>query len=60
MLKRAKDKLVDAGGDVWELAKVGIYGGLALVGVVAVSSLVSNLRSGKDPAENYMRLAKRS
>ena len=59
LAKRAKDKLVDSGGDLWTLAKVGVYGGLALVGVVAVSSLVSNLKTGKDPAENYLALARR-
>jgi len=50
-------KAKDAVGDVWDLGKVAIYGGLALLGVVAVGSLVSNLKSGKDPAQNYLALA---
>lgn len=46
-------------GEAWTLAKVAVYGGLGLVGVIAIGSLVSNMKSGKDPAANYLRLAGR-
>jgi hypothetical protein len=48
-------------GDFWDslstMGKVVIYGGLGLAGLVAVTSIASNLKSGKDPAQNYLALA---
>lgn len=58
----AKDiasKAAGAAGDVWTLGKVATYGGLGLLGAIAIGSLYSNLRSGKDPAANYLALARR-
>jgi hypothetical protein len=52
-------KLGNFWDDLTTGAKVAIFGGLGLVGLVAVTSIASNLRSGKDPAENYMALARR-
>ena len=43
-------------GDVWSIAKWGVIGALAIGGVIALSSVASNLRSGKDPAEKYVQL----
>jgi hypothetical protein len=45
-------------GDVWKLAKYGAWAVLGIGAVVALSSVVSNLRSGKDPAEKYVGLIK--
>lgn len=52
-------KVGGAAGDVWTLGKVAVYGGLALGAAIALGSLFSNLRSGKDPASNYLALAGR-
>jgi hypothetical protein len=46
-------------GDVWKLAKYGLWGALGIGAVVALSSVASNLRSGKDPGEKYMELIRR-
>jgi hypothetical protein len=46
-------------GDVWSIAKWGVIGALAIGGVIALSSVASNLRSGKDPAEKYVQLIQR-
>lgn len=43
-------------GDVWTLAKYGAWAVLGIGAVVALSSVVQNLRSGKDPAEKYVEL----
>lgn len=43
-------------GDVWSIAKWGVIGALAIGGVIALSSVASNLRSGQDPAEKYVQL----
>jgi hypothetical protein len=43
---------------VWSIAKWGVIGALAIGGVIALSSVASNLRSGHDPAEKYMELAR--
>ena len=43
-------------GDVWTLVKYGAWAVLGIGAVVALSSVVSNLRSGKDPGEKYMEL----
>jgi hypothetical protein len=45
-------------GDVMSMAKVAIYGALALVGVVAVSSVAQSLRTGKDPAHQLAQIPK--
>lgn len=51
----AKD--VKAGvGDVLSMAKVLIYGGLALGGVVVLTSLSSHARNKSDPIESWARL----
>jgi hypothetical protein len=46
------DALKGAGSFV----KYAAFAGLGLVAVVALGSVVQNVRSGKDPASNYMRL----
>jgi len=43
-------------GDVWSLLKYGAWAVLGIGAIVAVSSVASNLRSGKDPAEKYVEL----
>lgn len=52
------NKVDEAGGDVWRLAKIAIYGALAIGGVIMLSSVVSNMRSGKDPADKYAQFAR--
>ncbi len=44
-------------GELFNLAKIAVYGGLALIGIVAIASVASNLKTGKDPAEKYLALA---
>lgn len=57
------DRGAAAAGDLWNslgtAGKVALYGGVALLGTIAIASLASNLRSGKDPASNYLALARR-
>ncbi len=43
-------------GDVWTLLKYGMWGALGIGAVIALSSVASNLRSGRDPAEKYVEL----
>lgn len=43
-------------GDVWKFVKYAAWGVLGIGAVVALSSVASNLRSGRDPAEKYMAL----
>ena len=43
-------------GDVFSLVKWGLIGALGIGAVVALSSVASNLRKGKDPGEKYMEL----
>lgn len=45
-------------GDTELLLKIAVIGGVGILGAVAFGSLFSNLRSGKDPADNYMRFAR--
>jgi len=40
-------------GSAGTVVKVAIYGGLALVGAVAVASIIHNVRSNKDPVREY-------
>lgn len=43
-------------GDVWTLAKYGAWAVLGIGAIVALSSVVQNVRLGKDPAEKYVEL----
>jgi len=62
--KRRDPDITGGIGDLFKGAgnfvKYGAYAALGIVGVVALSSVVQNLRSGKDPAENYMELIRRA
>ena len=49
-------KVASGFGDAWTLVKYGLWGVLGIGAVVALSSVASNLRSGKDPGEKYMEL----
>lgn len=60
------DNIEDFGGNVlhkvdeaWTLGKIALYGGLALGAVLVVSSIVTNVRAGSDPAKPYLQLAGR-
>ena len=43
-------------GNVFGIVKWGLIGALGIGAVVALSSVVSNLRKGKDPADKYVEL----
>ena len=43
-------------GDVGKILKWGVIGALGIGAVVALSSVASNLRRGKDPGEKYVEL----
>jgi hypothetical protein len=51
-------KAAEGAGDVLNIVKYAVYGGLALVGVIALSSVAQNLRKGKDPMEQYTAIAR--
>jgi hypothetical protein len=57
-VKKGASAVATGVGDVWSIAKWGVIGALAIGGVIALSSVASNLRSGHDPAEKYMELAR--
>lgn len=59
LAKRAAEKAAEGAGDAWTLVKYGLWGVLGIGAIVALSSVASNLRSGKDPAEKYVALAGR-
>lgn len=52
------DQIKNALGDIETFAKYALYGGLGLVAIVVLSSVVSNMRSGKDPADKYAQFAR--
>jgi hypothetical protein len=53
---RKDPSITDALGDIGKIAKWGIIGILGIGGVVLLSSVVSNVRTGKDPAEKYVEM----
>jgi hypothetical protein len=53
------DKVEKGVADVWAIAKYGVIAALAIGGVVVLSSVAQNLRTGKDPAEKYVELVRR-
>lgn len=46
-------------GDVWNIAKYGLWGLLGLGTIVALSSVASNLKKGQDPAQKWAEYAGR-
>jgi hypothetical protein len=50
------DKAGNVLGQFGTMVKVIVYGGLGLVGVVAVASIVHNVRTNKDPVVSYADL----
>ena len=57
--KKGATAAADVAGDVLKFVKYGAWALLGIGAVVALSSVASNMRSGKDPAENYVALLKR-
>jgi len=49
------NKAKDAAGAAFDLTKVLIYGGLAVGGAVALTALVANVRSNKDPIVEWRK-----
>ena len=58
-VKEAGSNVIHKVGEAWTLSKVLIYGGLALGAGLVVSSIVTNVRAGTDPATPYLQLAGR-
>lgn len=56
VVERGAGKVASGVGDVWRFVKYGAWAVLGIGTVVALSSVVSNLRSGRDPAEKYVEL----
>ena len=56
VVERGAGKVASGVGDAWSIVKWGVIGALGIGAVVALSSVASNLRSGKDPGEKYMDL----
>jgi len=52
------DTTKDVFGDIGKVVKYGVIGALVIGGVVALSSVAQNLRSGRDPAEKYVEIVK--
>jgi len=51
-----KGALATGASDVWSILKFGAWAVLGVGTVVALSSVVQNLRSGRDPAAKYVEL----
>jgi hypothetical protein len=43
-------------GDIWPILKYGVWAVLGIGTIVAISSVATDLRSGKDPGEKYRQL----
>lgn len=50
------EKAEESASEIFKIAKWGVIGALGIGALVALTSVVSNLRSGKDPGEKYMEL----
>lgn len=57
---RKDPSFTDMFKDLGNIAKYGLIGLLAIGGIVAVSSVASNLKTGRDPAEKYMEMIRLS
>lgn len=55
-VKEGAGKVAGGIGDIWSLAKYGLWAALGIGALVAVSSVASNIKRGKDPAEKYTEL----
>lgn len=60
VVSRGAGKVASGLGDVWNIVKYGAWAVLGIGAVVAISSVASNLRSGKDPGDKYMELIRES
>lgn len=56
VVKEGAGKVAGGVGDVWKTVKYGVWGALGIGALVAITSVVSNLRSGKDPADKYVEM----
>lgn len=48
----------EGASDIWGMVKFGVYGGLAIAGILAASSIVQQLRHNRDPFESYVAMAR--
>lgn len=55
VVKDLANKAKDAAAATFDLTKILIYGGLAVGGAVAVTALVANVRSNKDPIVEWRK-----
>lgn len=60
VVSRGAGKVASGLGDVWNIVKYGAWAVLGIGAVVTISSVASNLRSGKDPAEKYVEMIRTS
>jgi hypothetical protein len=58
-VEKGAGAVASAFGDTWTFVKYGAWAALGIGAIVAISSVASNLKSGKDPAEKYVQLVKR-
>jgi hypothetical protein len=57
---RGAGDLAKGAGDAWKFVKYAAWATLGIGAIVALSSVAQNLRTGKDPAESYVKLIRRS
>src|SRR5512135_1941476 len=60
VIEKGAEKVASGAGDVWTFLKYGAWAVLGLGAIVAISSVASNIKSGKDPGEKYMELIRQS
>lgn len=59
VVERGATAAAEGAGDVWKFVKYGAWAVLGIGAIVALSSVASNLKSGKDPAQKYIEYAGR-
>jgi hypothetical protein len=57
--KRTAKGAAKGAGEAWDIAKYGVIGALVIGGIVALSSVATNVRKGRDPAERWIEYAGR-
>lgn len=58
VVKRVGEGAADAASDTFNLVKYGIYAVLGIAGVIAVTSIVQQVRKDRDPLETYAAIAR--
>jgi hypothetical protein len=58
VIKKVGTAAEKGAGDIWSMVKIGVYGALGIAGILAVTSIVQQVRKGQDPAEKYLAMAR--